>query len=184
MIFGENKMSLRITLDSIWYHDILKEKGKRKGVYLVLWINYRVIPLNFTLCWVGIITLQHDIWISFVSWKKSKMQRWFLFVVETNWKINVSQNHIKNEKRAILTLSIRLFSFLLSHCFCHLTLWERFCLLSVASYGQTAGKALSTFLLKNQQWQSFLSSLSMSPKQNHLIQIKCLLMFRCLENIH
>lgn len=31
--------------------------------------------------------------------------------------------------------------------------------------------------------QSCLCSLSMSPKLNHLIQIKCLLMFRPLENI-
>lgn len=31
MIFGGNKISLKITLDRIWYCDILKEKGKKKG---------------------------------------------------------------------------------------------------------------------------------------------------------
>lgn len=84
---------------------------------LLLPNRYRIIPLKFTLCWEVIRKLNHDIWISFVNWKRKKMQRWFLFVnfidlhnlstmrlwrysvMEPTWKINMSQHHMENAKK-------------------------------------------------------------------------------------
>lgn len=70
--------------------------------------------------------------------------------MKASWKINISKNHIQTAKGRCFNIGRKTFPIYVLTLLSGFDLMRLY-LLSDVSNGQTAGKALSMFLLKNQQ---------------------------------
>ena len=70
--------------------------------------------------------------------------------MKASWKINISKNHIQTANGRCFNIGHKTFPIYALTLLSGFDL-VRLYLLTDVSYGQTAGKALSMFLLKNQQ---------------------------------